>query len=243
MSLTYRLALCAVCAFTSYANAALITLGPVQVSFGVDGGYIWNASPTFTDNNNGTFSSIGDHTSADWNCSWDMTVKPDPFIDAVFGFRNNTAFTQTYVISVVLPVAPAQIPLTKIGGSVGLTLTDSNFSGSAQVSDAGDGVYFGQNDGVNALELLANPFTLTVNTAGGTKVATDSAGLPGLTISGPAAASTIGIVHRFRLSPGDSVAFTSFYIVEAVPEASTFVLLGTALAGTAIIRFARRRQA
>jgi hypothetical protein len=51
--------------------------------------------------------------------------------------------------------------------------------------------------------------------------------------------STIGIVHRFRLTPGDSVAFTSFYIVEAVPEASTFVMVGLGLAAAS---FAARRR-
>mgnify|MGYP002781053444 FL=1 len=220
------------------SHAAQITLENVTVQIGLDGSPL-QVAPEFLDNGDGTFSSDGSASTANWAFSWDMTVKPDPFIDAVFGFKNNSAFTQTFVVSVLLPVAPAQIPLTKVGGSVGLTLTDSNFSGFAQVTDAGDGVYFGQNDGVNTLELLDNPFSLTVNTAGATSVTSDFAGLPGPSILAPAAAATIGIVHRFRLTPGDSVAFTSFYIVEAVPEASTFVMVGLGLAAAS---FAARRR-
>jgi hypothetical protein len=224
----------------SPAIAAVITLGNVGVSVGVEGSTS-ALSPSFTDNGDGTFSSNGLTTNAGWNFSWDMTVKPDPFIDAVFGFKNNSAVTQTFIVSVLLPVVPPQVPLTRVGGSVGLTLTDSNFSGLAQVTDAGDGIYFGQNDGFNALELLANPFTLTVNTAGGTKVASDFLGLPVPNVPGPAAASTIGIVHRFRLTPGDSVAFTSFYVVEAVPEASTLLLVGMAVASSLVfVRVSRR---
>jgi hypothetical protein len=47
-------------------------------------------------------------------------------------------------------------------------------------------------------------------------------GLPGPTLpSGPALA-TIGIVHRFTLSPGDSMSATSFFTV--VPEPASIAL-------------------
>jgi hypothetical protein len=236
-----RLPLLAAFLSATLASGAQITLSNVTVAVGLDSSPL-QALPSFVDNGDETFSSTGSWNSANWNFSWDMTVKPDPFIDAVFGFKNNTAFTQTFVVSVLLPVAPAQIPLTKVGGSVGLTLTDSNFSGFAEVTDAGDGVYFGQNDGVNTLELLDNPFSLTVNTAGATSVTSDFAGLPGPSILAPAAASTIGIVHRFKLTPGDSVAFTSFYIVEAVPEASTLLLVGIASIAGGMFSVARRAK-
>ncbi len=234
----YLTSLLSLLTLTAASDAAQTSLQNVTVSIGLDGSPI-QVAPVFLDNSDGTFSSDGSASTPNWTFNWDMTVKPDPFIDAVFGFKNNSAFTQTFVVSVLLPVFPAQIPLTKVGGSVGLTLTDSNFNGFAQVTDAGDGVYFGQNDGVNTLELLDNPFALTVNTAGATSVTSDFAGLPGPSILAPAAASTIGIVHRFRLTPGDSVAFTSFYIVEAVPEASTFVMVGL---GLATASFAARRR-
>ncbi|MBY0589563.1 hypothetical protein K2X85_20500 [bacterium] len=239
MRLSYFALALALMVPASFSLGAVVTLGGVGVTVGVDGNP-WQLSPTFTDNGDGTFSSIGSTTGAAWDFSWNMTVKPDPFVDAVFGFKNTTAVTQTFTVGVLLPVAPPQTPFTRVGGSIGVTLTDSNFNGFAQLTDAGNGIYFGQNDGVNVLELFADPFALTVNTAGGSNVASDFQGLPTPNVPGPAATSTISIVHRFRLSPGDSVAFTSFYVVEAVPEASTLLLTSLGVAG--IVAVSRRRS-
>jgi hypothetical protein len=63
-------------------------------------------------------------------------------------------------------------------------------------------------------------------------------GLPGPTIPGPVAMTSIGIRHRFTLSPGDSSSFTSFFVVMA-PEPATAGLLA---AGGLLLVVARRRR-
>lgn len=187
----------------------------------------------------GLFAGEGGTEGSSWDFTWEATADPDPFVNGVFSLTNNAAVTQTFIVSVTLPIIP-QVPLTKIGGSVGITLTDSNNNGVASVTDAGDGVYFGQIDGADVLELFDNPYSLAVVFAGQTAVDSDLAGLPGPSILGPAATSTIGIYHRFRLTPGDSIGLTSFFIVEAVPEASSMLLVG--IAGTTLVGFGAFRR-
>jgi hypothetical protein len=187
----------------------------------------------------GLFAGEGGTEGSSWVLSWEATVNPDPFVNGVFSLTNLSAVTQTFILSVTLPIIP-QGPLTKIGGSVGLTLTDSNNNGVASVTDAGDGIYFGQIDGADVLELFNDPYSLSVAFAGQTVVDSDLAGLPGPTILGPAATATIGIYHRFKLTPGDSIGLTSFFVVEAVPEASSMSLVGAA--GATLVGFGAFRR-
>jgi hypothetical protein len=201
-------------------------------------------TPFFSDNGNKTYTSTGNFATANWAFNWNMTVNPDPFISAIFSFVNNTAFVQSFTVAVSLPIIPTG-PLTLFGGSIGFSLTDSNFNGFAQLTDvgAGVGVYQGQSDGVTVLELLDDPFTVTANLfPGQTVTASDVDGLPGPTLPGPAAKSTIGIIHRFRLTPGDSVAFTSFYVVEAIPEVGSVAMMGGVMTVLASVAAVRRRR-
>lgn len=219
------LALAILFASTPTLWGAVFSFAQPVVTVGPDSSPL-TATPTFTDNGDGTWSSTGTLSIPYWDFDWNVTVDPDPIISANFSMVNTTAVTQSYIVSVTLPIL-AQTPLTLVGGSVGLSLTDSNFNGFAQVTDIGTGIFQGQNDGVTVLELLNDPFALTANLfAGQTVTANDVGGLPGPSIVGPAATSTISIVHRFSLTAGDSVAFTSFYVVQAVPEMNTAVLVG-----------------
>lgn len=187
----------------------------------------WTGLPNGVDNGNGTFSYSGSQSTANWDLNWNVTVDPDPFISAVFGFRNATAITQTFIIDVSLPIAPPLVGGTWIGGSIGLTLTDSNFDGSATVaSSPGIDVYQGRLDGVTVLDLLEEPFSFSVLTAGGSDSTSDVEGLPGPSIPAGPVLSTISIRHTFTLTPGDSVGITSFFVV--VPEVNTLALCGVA---------------
>jgi len=72
-----------------------------------------------------------------------------------------------------------------------------------------------------------------------TQSVSQALGLPGPTIPGPAVNSTIGIEHRFNLSDGDQMTYSSsFWVV--VPEPGTIGLLAAGLGGLAL--FGRRRQ-
>jgi hypothetical protein len=63
-------------------------------------------------------------------------------------------------------------------------------------------------------------------------------GLPGPTLPSGPALSTIGIINRFTLTPGDTFAGSGFFVVEAVPEPSTLALVAVALS---CVPLARRR--
>jgi hypothetical protein len=83
---------------------------------------------------------------------------------------------------------------------------------------------------VTVLDIYPDPAVFTVGFAGGTvNVPALNPGLPGPTLPSGPATSTIGIINRFVLSPGDQFSGNSFFVVIGVPEPSTFALLGIGL--------------
>ncbi|MHC5023682.1 MAG: MYXO-CTERM sorting domain-containing protein [Planctomycetota bacterium] len=206
-----------------------------------NGSMDYNGSPSGTPNGDGSYDYSGALSSDMWTMeNYQITADPDPFVSLAFGFQNTTAMTQTFTVSIVLPVIPIGTP-TLIGGSVDGTLTDTNFDGIGTLTDdpSGAGVYTGLIDGVSQLSLLNNdgsPFTASVPFQGGGTNFGESAGLPGPTLPGPSVASTIGIDITFTLTPGDSASFTAFFVV--VPTPGALALFGVAALGT---RRRRRR--
>jgi hypothetical protein len=168
----------------------------------------------------------------------DVSGNVDPFTSLNYSITNNAAVTLLFTVSVTLPVVP-QGPATVHGGSMGATLTDANFDGSATVATSGGlPLYQGQIDGATVLSIYPDPYSLSVPFAGASvNVPALNPGLPGPTLPSGPALSTIGIINRFTLSPGDIFAGNSFFIIEAVPEPNTLVLLGLCVFG-----FAGRRR-
>lgn len=230
-------------ACSTASNAAAILLPAVQVSVGLADDPT-NVELNFTHIGDGVFQADAARLSTDLFVVSidDLKIKADPFVSAGFSVTNNAAVTQTFVVSVILPIFPAVAPFSLMGGSVGVTMTDANSNGLASLTDAGQGIFVGQIDGVDVLDLLDDPYTLSVLFAGQTVVDSDVAGLPGPTIPGPPAFATIGIVHKFNLTPGDVVGMTSFFIIEPIPEFGSFGLMiaGLAVAGVAVRRYRRR---
>lgn len=170
--------------------------------------------------------------------SWSVQLKEDPYVTNNIVVTNTTAFTQTFVATVLLPI-PAYAYDQVISSSVGITTTDSN--GNGVLSFANNGatpIYQGTVNGVPVLTL--NPPGLPLTTASCPVAfpgcsATSATGVASLFVPAGSATS-IGITLTFDLSPGDSAGITSRF--EIVPEAGTAALLGLGILGLA----AKRRR-
>src|SRR6267142_2799640 len=60
---------------------------------------------------------------------YNMTMGFDPFISASVNVVNNTASIQNYTLIFTLPISPAVVGGSRIGGSTQGGLTDANFDG------------------------------------------------------------------------------------------------------------------
>lgn len=202
----------------------------------------WNGSQAGTATGTGQEESfVGQQVGGTWVLGWDATADIDPFVNGNFSIQNNSGITQTYTFTVTLPITPPVVPVSSIGGSIGVTVTDTNNNGVATVGSAGAGyVFSAANDGTTTLQLMGPGFTLNAPFQGGSATQSVNAGLPGGTIAGIAANGTISITHSFTLTAGDSVGLTSFYLVNPVPEPGTLALFASGALG--LLMLGRRRS-
>ena len=170
-----------------------------------------------------------------WEWTWtSITLDRDPVVGYVGGFTNLGAMAQDFVFSLTTPISPALPSPTRYGGSTNVTYVDPDLSGGSLTNDTSSNpAYTGEIDGIGQLNMLA-ALNLTVSPSS----ASEFQGLPGPTIPGPAANSTIGIRHRFNLSPGDQATWNSTFTV--IPEPGTIGLLAAGLAG--LVLLGGRRQ-
>jgi hypothetical protein len=230
----------AIIAFVVSACAATYADIPlVEISCWTGDGVGGEWYPQGVDNGDGTYSYSGWWEAPDgggWVLSLEsLLVKPDPFINVVYGLTNNLDTTQNFTLIVTLPISPQITPSSLIGGSTQGGITDANYDGTGTLATiAPDPFYAGTIDGATALPLLADPYSVSVPYAGGSaNIPATSAGLPGPTLPGPAVLTDIGITHRFSLTAHDTVGITSFFI--AVPEPAGLLLLAL------VAPFLRRR--
>lgn len=227
------------------------TSTPGSVTVKIDGwdGTDWmHYQTTIPINEDGSFSAQ-DLTSNDpnwWGGQFsNISGNSDPFTSMAYGVTNFAAVPVEFTFSVMLPITPIA-GATLHGGSIGGSVNDANANGvgglTTITSVPGTPFYSGQIDGVGVLSLYPDVTSFPITSLGEVVPFGTSLGLPGITLpSGPALVS-IGIVNRFKLSPGDGMSATSFFIVvpNPIPEPSTIVLAG--LAGVALAWHAARRR-
>src|SRR6185503_1888233 len=161
----------------------------------------------------------GAYSETDWSMQFNIDGDIDPQVQNFIALTNNSGVVNTYSITVFLPTIA--IPGGSLmDGSVGGSVTDGNGDGFAQVTTAlGAPLYQGLIDGVGpgAASLYTDPYSATVGVSGGTaNVLATSFGQP-FPVGGPAVVGNIGIRLQFTLTPGDTIALTSFFRVNPVP--------------------------
>ncbi len=245
---TYKIFACAImmaamALLTVSASASVISSSPISVS--VTGGAageapaqaVWDLS--IDDQGNFDWTRPGQWGGSNWMME-DIHLQGnvDPVISADFSVHNVSAVTQSYSFTFSLPVSA--IPgSTLTGGSVGVTVTDTNGDG-ATVGVSGAGLlYDAQIDGVSYQTLSVLPLSsgsFLSNTAGATF------GSPIPSQAGPSVAGNIGIKFDFTLTPDDRVGITAVFVVvdeSNVPEPASLALL----ASGALALVYRRRAA
>lgn len=220
-----RIAACVALLVASFATTALAA-PLVTISAGIEGD-MWYAHDEGTAAGNDTWDVNGQWSGDLCDVTWNLIVKEDPFIDLNVTMKNSTASTQSYVVTVTLPITPAITGGTLIGGSTSASFTDANGNGGVTVSTYGGNPFFaGLIDGLTELEIHTDPSSWSAPFGSGT-ISPVNIGLPVASsgIAGPSdALNTIAITHRFTLSPGDTIALTSYF--EVIPEPASLTLLG-----------------
>ena len=197
-----------------------------------------SASTTVSNDGNAvTFMNGSIAMTGMWEWNWtSITLDIDPIVSFVGGFNNISGMAQDFVFGLSTPISPA-LTSTLYGGSTNVTYGDANFDGLGGLFNdtSGNPAYTGTIDGSGVLNML-DSLSLSPAFAGDTtQSASEVQGLPGPTIPGPAANSTIGILHRFNLSAGDQATYNSTFQV-VVPEPGTFALLTLGLVSLAAVR-------
>jgi hypothetical protein len=190
-------------------------------------------------------SGIGYGTA--FNCEWSITVNPDPSITSTFTLTNISPSTQTFIMTITLPIA-AIGPTTVQGGYygdpvAGTVYTDSSRDGEVTLATVGvNPFYEALVNGVRSQAL--GSFSETASGSPTTPptppmfgpITPDTWGTPIPSAAFGPASGNIRIRWEFSLTPGDSVSTKGFFQVEAVPEPTSLLLIGLGLAGLVVAR-------
>jgi len=239
--------------FVSSAGAGVI--GGFDPTLTVDAGDShWDSALIGGPNKDGTWNYGGSHTEATSGGSWTVDYNIDATRDeaptvrgaqTTFLFNNlvltnNTGMTQTVTITTMIPVFPAILPSSVMGGSASGTLTTNGDGGTMSNVNGADPMYRALIDGVavgGIADLLNFDSSVSVAGFGSGSTGFEDFGTPIPSAPGPAVLNSIGITLQFDLTDGDAVSWTSVFVVNVVPTPGAGALFG--LAGFAAIR--RRR--
>lgn len=224
-----------------------ITAAPVTLQV-CSGAACWNGGYTIADGEVVNWSNVetlpnGNGISVDtWEAnkgmdlsSWSLSMDSDPFVTNSFVITNTGATTQTYSITTIIGVSPV-IPNGVMNGTIGFSLTDNPGTALGAIfSTSGASIYTATIDG-NVARTLWNP-TTAFNTTRPPSFATS-------TFFGPELAPestdlSIGLMIRFSLTAGDTVAITSNFEVTPVPVPAAVWLFSSGL--VAMVGVIRRK--
>ena len=248
---THHLALVGLTAALTSNLASAATVGEIGVNVSRGDNVVFNADQV---RNNSAVKSMGGdvvNVTGQWNVEndysidWDVTYDPDPFIDAVLNLTNNQATTQTFSISLNLPIFPAVTPDGFEFGDLSITGTDDSGDGSLLIDNF---VWEGILDG-NTGTPSYTPFSVAggmLSCGGGTDCSLNITTIPSTgptELIGFPVNSTMGIEISFDLSAGDTITIDTRYEIQAVPVPAALPLLVSALAGMTITSRRRARHA
>lgn len=171
--------------------------------------------------------------------SWNLFLDEDPVISAVTAFTNLSSSTQQITLVFTMPIAPAILGGTLIGGSIQGGATDNTGNG-VTLSAAGLALYTAIIDGNDEESLYSGTHSWTAGSFLSVNVPAASFGTPIPNQPAPAALSSIGIRLDFSLTGNDSASITSnFVVMPAVPVPAAAWLFGSALG---MLVWVRRRR-
>jgi hypothetical protein len=189
------------------------------------------------DNGDGTFGLAGVGYGNNFNCDWSIVVNPDPQITSTFTLTNISAATQTFIMTVTLPIA-AFGPTTVQGGYfghalTGTTYTDTNASGGVTLATVGSNKFYtALVNGILSQDL--GSFSVSAPVSGTLPQQAWGTPIPSAPF-GPASGN-IQIRWQFSLTGGDQVSTQGFFQVEQAPEPASAALIGLGLAALLVAR-------
>jgi hypothetical protein len=163
----------------------------------------------------------------------------DPVVQLNISLTNNSATTQTFILTATLPTDPFAGP-NRMGGSLTGGVTESNGNTASLSAVTGGAIYSALIDGATVATLLPAPFSIGVG------VPFESMAIPPNTAFGqpipsaaaPSVLGELGLRYAFRLSPGDQAGLLGVFVVET-PEPALSPLLGLAALALVALRRAR----
>ncbi|MCB9847905.1 MAG: hypothetical protein H6814_05775 [Phycisphaeraceae bacterium] len=239
-------------ALTTSANAGVAVTNPTIIVTAGAGSWEWNINGQ--SNGDGSANYDGSRTEAagngTWTLDWNINATEDntgtarasqtAFLFNNIVLTNNTGMLQTVTVTTMIPIAPAILPGSLMGGSASGTLTTNGDGGSMSNVNNADPMYRALIDAlaVGGVADLHN-FDSSVSVVGFGSQSTgfEDFGTPIPSAPGPAVLNSIGITLQFDLTPGDSASWTSNFVVNVIPTPGAGAVLGMA----GVLAFRRRR--
>lgn len=189
---------------------------------------------TVTDNPDGTSQNfMGSQVNSIWDYDWNIDADADPFVGAMLTFTNLSTITQTFNVTLNLPISPSFSPGLK-SGSFSYDFSDTDNSGSASVTNI---TWDGLIDSFSAMTLTSGD-----SSCFGTGCSFAAGPISDGPLLHPAGVSTdIGVLLSFQLTAGDTATFNTLFEVNPVPVPAAVWLFGSGLLG--LVGMARRKKA